>query len=186
MGYRYDSWASIDDRGKQKRKKRTADSLGRTRTKLAALIEEFGFEVDPYEIHRIYSTEKLDLARWYVDVTAKGHKSLPDGFGVHLYSWDTMTECAACGINLTEEMSFQWEVSANYVKKKVKDRSSDGYAFKYINQYYGLNVKPGDRVRQYEGKEGVVVGADNAYLLVRLDKESYVGRYHPTWKMTYL
>lgn len=66
--------------------------------------------------------------------------------------------------------------------------------FDYINRTYGLSVQRGTRVR-YTGSEaaknlggrlGTVVGADGAYLIVRLDGAKLSGRYHPTWEIELL
>ena len=50
--------------------------------------------------------------------------------------------------------------------------------FQYIRDYYGVPAYKGVRVNAY-GKEGVITGADNAYILIRLDgaKQSCLGVY---------
>lgn len=53
----------------------------------------------------------------------------------------------------------------------------------YIRKYYQLTVKRGDRVRVFDGKLGVVVGAQGAYLRIKLDGEKRAGSYHPTWEL---
>ena len=55
----------------------------------------------------------------------------------------------------------------------------------YIRNYYKVPAKKGGRVL-YEGKPGTIVGARNAYLLIRLDGEKEAGSYHPTYNITYL
>lgn len=60
-----------------------------------------------------------------------------------------------------------------------------------IRESRGVPAKVGGRVR-YTGsangvpREGVIVGARNGYLQIRLDGDSHAGDYHPTWKLEYL
>lgn len=66
--------------------------------------------------------------------------------------------------------------------------------FEYINRTYGLSVKRGSRVRytgdcvgrRGGGKLGTVRSVDGAYLMIRMDGESFVQRYHPTWELEIL
>lgn len=58
--------------------------------------------------------------------------------------------------------------------------------FNYIKRYYGISAKVGDKVSYSGGKfpqEGTIVGADGAYLRVQLDRDPYIGKYHPTWEL---
>jgi len=59
--------------------------------------------------------------------------------------------------------------------------------FDYINQYYGLKIKYGTRVK-IVGKEGVVVSArPGHYIRVRFDGDKYIrGPFHPTSHVEYL
>lgn len=57
----------------------------------------------------------------------------------------------------------------------------------YIRKTYGLDVKRGDRVIYQGGgfvKHGTVCGAADGYLRIRMDGETSIGRYHPTWELT--
>ena len=60
----------------------------------------------------------------------------------------------------------------------------------YVRRFYGVPADVGVRVAYtYQGRrDGTIVGFDDegAYLLVRLDGEETVGRYHPTWEIEYL
>lgn len=58
----------------------------------------------------------------------------------------------------------------------------------YIRNYYNVPARMGGRVTYFypaPPKMGTIVGADGAHLLIRLDGEDFVGRYHPTWCLTY-
>lgn len=58
--------------------------------------------------------------------------------------------------------------------------------FSYINQHYGVNACIGRRVVA-NGKSGVIVGAENARIVVNLDEDKPGTRtyWHPTWEMKY-
>ncbi len=60
----------------------------------------------------------------------------------------------------------------------------------YIRNTYGVPAKRGGRVEYCypEGSEpraGTIVGSRGAKLRIRLDGNSYVGNYHPTWMLRY-
>ncbi|MBB3665963.1 hypothetical protein FB384_004922 [Prauserella sediminis] len=55
----------------------------------------------------------------------------------------------------------------------------------YIRRHYGVPAKRGGRIRDYQGRSGVITGAADASLTVRLDGERRSVRYHPTWQITY-
>ena len=59
----------------------------------------------------------------------------------------------------------------------------------YINRYYGVPAAIGGRV-SYTGSGqpqlGTIVSVDGARLRIRLDGQSFVGLYHPTWEIEYL
>ena len=59
--------------------------------------------------------------------------------------------------------------------------------FTYINQYYGVVACLGRRVVA-DGKPGIIIGAENANIVVNLDEHKPGQRtfWHPTWNMTYL
>ena len=59
----------------------------------------------------------------------------------------------------------------------------------YICRYYGVPAEVGGRVRYTGGGrnvEGTIVGYRGPYLRIRLDGETHVGSYHPTWELAYL
>ena len=56
----------------------------------------------------------------------------------------------------------------------------------FIRKHYGITLKRGDRVLytgEDEPREGVIVGANGAYLRVRLDGDRHTGLYHATWRL---
>lgn len=55
----------------------------------------------------------------------------------------------------------------------------------YISEYYSVPAEVNGRV-EFEDKPGTIVGDQDAYILVRLDGETDVLPYHPTWHMKYL
>ncbi len=59
----------------------------------------------------------------------------------------------------------------------------------YIREYYGLNVKRGDRVRYLYPPRGLlhgtVTGSRGALLRIRLDGEKRSRIFHPTWNIVY-
>lgn len=59
----------------------------------------------------------------------------------------------------------------------------------YITRYYGVPAAIGGRVR-YTGSGqpqlGTIEAVDGARLRIRLDGQSFVGLYHPTWELEYL
>lgn len=56
--------------------------------------------------------------------------------------------------------------------------------FQYIRDYYNVPAYKGVRVNAY-GKEGVIEGAEGAYLLIRVEGRTFPDRYHPTDGITY-
>ncbi len=58
-------------------------------------------------------------------------------------------------------------------------------SMEYIRNYYKVPAKRGGRVL-VNGWAGTIIGADGAYLKVRLDHTRIVRRYRPTtWNMVY-
>lgn len=60
----------------------------------------------------------------------------------------------------------------------------------YIRDTYKVPAFPGGRV-EYTGKDdgpvqGVITGAKNGHITIRLDGQTASRRYHPTWKLRYL
>lgn len=56
--------------------------------------------------------------------------------------------------------------------------------FEYIRDTYGVPARKGIRV-EFQGKGGVITGAKNGKVEIRLDGEKHKGLYHPTWELTY-
>ena len=59
----------------------------------------------------------------------------------------------------------------------------------YIRETYRVPAKVGGRVRYSGGEtptDGVIVGAKNAHLRIRIDGDKFNRNFHPTWKMEYL
>lgn len=48
----------------------------------------------------------------------------------------------------------------------------------YIRNYYGVPAKKG-KVVSYNGILGVITGANNAHVMVRLEGEKHAEAYHP-------
>jgi len=55
----------------------------------------------------------------------------------------------------------------------------------YIRITYGVTAKMDCRI-DYKAKPGTIVGAKCAHLRIRLDGESEIKFYHPTWEIEYL
>lgn len=61
----------------------------------------------------------------------------------------------------------------------------------YVRRFYRVPAGRGMRVvyngdRDGTPRAGTITSADGAYLRIRLDGESSPGKFHPTWKITYL
>lgn len=54
----------------------------------------------------------------------------------------------------------------------------------YIRNRYNVPAKIGGKV-EYKSRPGIIVGADNGYLRIRLDGETEIKFYHPTWEIEY-
>ena len=70
-------------------------------------------------------------------------------------------------------------------RKAVKNVTHSLEAFDYVRERYKVPARVGALVL-YKGRPGVIVGARGCYIRVRLDGETYVGNYHPTWEMVYV
>jgi len=60
----------------------------------------------------------------------------------------------------------------------------DDFGFEYIRQTYNVPAKFGGRI-EYQSKPGTIVGVRGEYLQIRLDGETIINSYHPTWEMEY-
>lgn len=62
-------------------------------------------------------------------------------------------------------------------------------SLEYIQSHYRVPAHEGARVKYTGGRRprlGTIIGADGAYLLIRLDGLKTSQRYHPTWEISYL
>jgi hypothetical protein len=58
-------------------------------------------------------------------------------------------------------------------------------SFKYIQDYYGVPAKRGQRV-EWRGKSGVITSSTNQYINIRFDGDKETtGPFHPTDEMKY-
>lgn len=57
-------------------------------------------------------------------------------------------------------------------------------SLEYIRRVYEVPAYVGFKVR-YQGFPGVITGAVEAYLLIKLDGDTMPRRFHPTWEMRY-
>jgi len=55
----------------------------------------------------------------------------------------------------------------------------------YIRRTYQVPAKRGGRIK-YKGKLGTITGSRGGYLRIRLDGESWINSYHPTFAIEYL
>lgn len=57
-------------------------------------------------------------------------------------------------------------------------------SLQYIRDYYRVPAKRGRRVT-VDGRPGVITGARDARLTVRLDGDKHTTPCHPTWRVDY-
>ena len=55
----------------------------------------------------------------------------------------------------------------------------------YIREYYKVPAKKGARIK-FHARPGTIVGAQGPHLRIRLDGDTGIKSYHPTWEMEYL
>lgn len=82
--------------------------IGRLRKKLATMLREKGYPVQPEDFwiqEGGYRHRTWDLASW-------GVKCRVDGVDVNLHSWDTMTSCVRWGIEIENRGPLDIEVHA--------------------------------------------------------------------------
>lgn len=63
------------------------------------------------------------------------------------------------------------------------------HAFEYIRKTYGVPARKGGIVIYSGGEKprnGLIVGAEGQYLLVKLGSDKGTYRLHPTWKVEYV
>jgi hypothetical protein len=91
-------------------------AIGRTRTKLARLLNEalaetlaiHQQEFRPGDLHSqipVYATPQWDCCSWYGDSDGQGP------IRIHVSCWATMGECVKCGIDASADDSFSFEIS---------------------------------------------------------------------------
>jgi hypothetical protein len=95
------------------------DRVGRVRERLAAMLDELGFDVDPSDLdsqYPVYATAQWDCCSWsgrgYSRAIKQKYGLSENGSGnlVHFASWSTMTECVRKGITVSKE-DHAYEVS---------------------------------------------------------------------------
>jgi hypothetical protein len=89
--------------------------IGKTRWKLAALLMEAipGSYFEPHRLNSQYpawASAQGGACSWY------GDGLLSDGRGVHVYSWDTMTDCVRYGIEIVKSDLRDYEISVREAK----------------------------------------------------------------------
>lgn len=96
------------------RTRRAKPGVGRARRKVAAMLLELGYQLEPDDIrcsvgwtrsvHKQHDDTTLSWDAWAVRrrVVAVDGKEHAVAVKVHLVSWDRLTECARHGIALTE------------------------------------------------------------------------------------
>lgn len=108
---------------KRRRGGRRSDQIGRVREKLAALLLAEGIDIDPFNLmwqDGAYATAHWDCCKWSGHGVSLGRDDCPAGISVHVSSWDTMTECARYGIELSHDsrdLPGTYEVSAREPEK---------------------------------------------------------------------
>lgn len=55
----------------------------------------------------------------------------------------------------------------------------------YIRKKYKIPVKRGMKVIA-QGRNGIIVGAKNGYLRIRIESKKNISSFHPTWEIEYL
>ena len=58
------------------------------------------------------------------------------------------------------------------------------FGLEYIQSKYNVPAEINGRIK-FKSRLGTIVGAKNGYLQIRLDGETEVNYYHPTWKIKY-
>jgi hypothetical protein len=89
---------------------------GKTRRRLARLLEAEGFQVDALTAAQGYwrTDVRADVNRWEGAGRANGRAGLSNGTRVQFSSWDPMTLCVRNGIQVASDgMATSFDVSAN-------------------------------------------------------------------------
>lgn len=55
----------------------------------------------------------------------------------------------------------------------------------YVRKRYNVPAEKGRAVRLYNGDVGIIEGADNGLLLVKMPLDGQIVRVHPTWEIDY-
>lgn len=67
---------------------------------------------------------------------------------------------------------------------KRKDGKMNDLELKHIRERYNVPAKIDGRI-EYKSRPGIIVGAKNGHLKIRLDGEIKIKSYHPTWEIEY-
>ena len=71
------------------------------------------------------------------------------------------------------------------LKEALERRTRMTKDMEYIRKRYNVPAKRGMKVIA-QRRNGIIVGARNGYLLIRIEGEKDILSFHPTWKMEYL
>jgi len=71
-----------------------------------------------------------------------------------------------------------------YYERRRKRGGGIKMSLKYIREHYRVPAKKG-MVVLAQGEKGIIQGSSRAYLRIKLDGQSYVGLWHPTWEIIY-
>ena len=69
--------------------------------------------------------------------------------------------------------------------KDIKITKSEKDSWEYVKEYYKLDFLQPGQIVIYNNNYGVVIGAENPYLLIHFTNKN-VGRYHPISNIAYL
>lgn len=107
------------------------DTIGKTRERLASMLREFGLEIESYDLDpakgrvRNGTAFEYDGVRWWGRGKTKSFFDLPDGMGVNLYGYDTMTNCVKYGIALDHfyrDIVTDWNVYAKETESQARNK----------------------------------------------------------------
>jgi hypothetical protein len=81
--------------------------------------------------------------------------------------------------------SYDMDIKYTWLKCRKVNSAPVNTDMEYIRKYYNVPAEQGGRI-EYDGRPGIIVGAQGPYLQIRLDGEQRVGSYHPTYKINYI
>lgn len=88
-------------------------------------------------------------------------------------------------VRASKELSPIINAVAN-VEKTVEEITSTNTSMEYIRNYYDVPVEKGGRIHfSYSNRDGTIVGARNAHIVVLFDDSEETVCLHPTWNVIY-